>query len=231
MSRIGKFLMSTALVMMALAVVRADSMETFMHTTPTQAVPFTDPFSLPEFNTSLGTLDSVTLTIDATGTADVRVLNIGPSSETFTDATATTPVTLTGPGPVSTSVSLSAGPISGTALPFFPSFFVNDFPGLAASASGFVDVPTADFGMYEGTGSMMVTVTVDASNGSYAGTGPSTLLFGGSASAGAVTTITYDFTPSTTPPPPPIPEPATMSMVGGAMFGLVSFLKRRQTVK
>jgi hypothetical protein len=215
MMRAGKFLLSIAGAMMALAVARADIIETFSHTTPTSAVPFTDVFLLPGFDTSLGVLDTITLTLETSGTAEVDVLNLTGSPQAFTGAKAVIPVTLTGPGGVSTAASLSAGPESGVAAPGS-----NAFPGLPASASNSVGVLPADFSLYEGSGPI-VSVTIDAGSGTYSGSAVPGVFFGGSTTADAITTIDYAYSPSTT-----IPEPATMSLFVGTLLGISFVLKK-----
>jgi len=216
MTKIGKFLGGCAAALLALAVARADTIETFTHTTATTTVPFTDTFLLPGFDTSLGTLDDITITLDATGTAEVDVMNGTASPLSFTGATAKIPVSLTGPGPTSTSVTLSAGPTSGTAAPGF-----NAFPGLLASATNSVMVIPADFSLFEGLG-LIVSVNVNAGSGTYSGISEPGLFFGGSSTAGAVTTIAYSFLPASTS----VPEPATVSLFGGALLGIGYLLKK-----
>jgi hypothetical protein len=208
--------MSIAWMMGAFGVARADTIKTFSQPMPTSSVPFTYTFPLPGFNTSLGTLDAITLALKTTGTVEVDVENLNFSPESFTNATASIPITLTGPAGVTTTVDLSAGPLSGTAAPFF-----NAFPGLVASATGSVSVLPADFVDYEGLG-LIGSVSIDATPGTYLGNSASNVSFGGSATASAVATVSYAYDPSSST----IPEPATMSLLGGALLGISFFLKR-----
>jgi hypothetical protein len=194
----AKFLMAIAWMMGASGVARANTIETLSHTTPTQSVPRMDTFLLDGFNTSLGTLDAITLTLDATGTAEVDVFNSLGSPESFANASAKIP-------------------ISGTAV----SFGVNAFPGLLGSANNSVSVLAADFVDYEGLG-LIVSVKIDAGRGTYGGSANPGVYFGGSSTAGAVTTVSYMHDPWTTR----IPEPATMSLLGGALLGISFVLKR-----
>ena len=217
MTKTGKFLVSTAAALLVVAVARADTIETFTHTTATTAVPFSDPFLLPGFDTSLGTLDGITITLDANGTAEVDVINTTGTSQSFHNATATIPVGLTGPGSTSTSVTLSAGPTSGTAAPG-----LDAFPGLPASATNTIVVSPADFALYEGLG-LIVSVDVTANSGTYGGTAPTGVFFGGSSSVGAVTSIAYSYLPASTPS---VPEPASVSLFGGALLGIGYLLKK-----
>jgi hypothetical protein len=212
----AKFVLAFAWIMGASGAARADTIETFKYTTPTKSVPFTDTFLLDGFDTSLGTLDAITLTLDTKGTVEVDVINLTGLPQSFTNASAIIPITLTGPAAVTTTVNLTAGPFIGTAAPFS-----NAFPDLRASATSFVSVLPADFGFYEGLG-LIVSVAIDAGSGTYSGTAAPDVFFGGSSTADAVTTVSYAYTPSTTM----IPEPATMSLFGGALLGISFFLKR-----
>ncbi len=217
MNRIGRFLAGTAAGLLALTAARADTIETFTNTIAPTSVPFSDTFSLSGFDTALGTLDAITITLDATGSADVVVDNSTSSSQSFSDANATIPVSLTGPGGLTTMVSLSAGPFSGTV----PATSIVSLPGSTASVTGTITVPSADFGLFEGVGPI-VSLDVNASSGTFSGTSSTGVFFGGSSTLGAVTSISYTFSPATTT----IPEPATVALFGGALLVMGSFLKR-----
>jgi hypothetical protein len=218
MIKTTKCLLGITSMMLSLAVVRADTIETFTHTTATSSVPFTDTFVLPGFDTSLGTLDSITITFESTGTAQVNVINIAITDESFSGAMAIIPVTLTGPGPVTSTIDLSAGPFSGSAAPGNTPII-----GSPQDVTNTVSVPSADFSLYEGVGPT-VSVVVDAGTGTYSGSGaPGKLFFGGTATAGALTTVEYAYAPSSMPT---VPEPASMTLLGGALLGICFCVKR-----
>ena len=190
----------------------------FSHTTPNSTTPFTDPFSLSKFDPALGTLTGILIDFSATEYATVSVFNFTGINQAFTNGTASVPLVLTSPsGPV--SVTAVAGPLAGTVAPGT----VASFPG----ATGTVIAPTlnvaaAMFGLYTGTGGTTLSFNVSGSNGTYSGSAAPGVFFGGSASAGGVTTITYNYTTALTS----TPEPATMSLFGSALFGL-SLMKLR----
>ena len=192
----------------------------FSHTTSTGAVPFTDNFTLQEFDTTLGTLTGITITLSDTATAEVDVFNSTSTAQGFTNATASIPLNLTGPASVSVNTTAVAGPIAGTANPG-----VNAFPGIPGTGSGSTNVASANFGSYEGVGTTFASFSVASSTGNFSGTSVPGVFFGGSATVGAVTTITYTYTPSTG-----TPEPSTMALLGSSLLG-VGFIARKRVKK
>ncbi len=217
MNRIGRLLASAAAGLLVLTAARADTIETFTNTIAPTSVPFSDTFSLPGFDIALGTLDAITITMDASGSADVVVVNLLSTTQSFSDANATIPVSLTGPGGLTTTVSLSAGPFSGTV----PGASMVSLPGSTGSVTGTITVPSADFSLFEGIGPI-VSLVVDASSGTFSGTASAGVFFGGSSTLGALTSISYGFSPAATT----IPEPATVALFGGALLVMGSFLKK-----
>jgi hypothetical protein len=217
MNRMGRLLAGAAAGLLALAAARADTIETFTNTIAPTSVPFSDTFSLPGFDSALGTLDAITITLDASGSADVVVDNTTSSSQSFSDANATIPVSLTGPGGLTTTVSLSAGPFSGTV----PPTTTVTLPGSPGSVTGTITVPSADFSLFEGMG-LIVGMDVNAGSGTFSGTSSPGVFFGGSSTLGALTSISYSFSPASTT----IPEPATVALFGGALLVMGSLLKK-----
>jgi hypothetical protein len=195
---------------------QADSVTYISTVVPDQSIPFSVPLTLPLFNPSLGTLTGVTLSVDATITADIQVVNINTSPMAFTNATASVPVTATGPGGATATVTAMAVVPSGTAAPG-----LNDFPGVAGSTSGVNPVSPADFSLYIGTGTFTGTLSVVAPTGTFSGSGPPGLFFGGTATAGGSIDVTYTFTPA-------VPEPSSMALLG---IGMVSLLSWRRVFK
>ena len=195
--------------------------QSFSHTTATGTAPFTDNFSLPAFNTALGTLTSIELNLSTSSTAEVDIFNNTGTSQAFTNATSAVPVAVGGPAGVSTSQSLVAGPLAGTA----PTGF-NAYKGITGTASTSAFVPAANFAAYEAPPSNSnLAFVFNGQNGAYSGTAAPGVLFGGNASVGGTTQIIYTYTVAT-PPTPSVPEPAAFTILGLGIAGL-SMVRRR----
>jgi hypothetical protein len=186
-------------------------------TAPTSSI--NDTFTFNTFNSSLGILGGVTLTLSTSITAEVDIFNSSGGNLAFTQAEASIPVTLTGPGPTIVNETATAGPFSGTATPGF-----NAFPGLTANASNTVAVPQADWGLYENPPSGLTgTLTATSASGSYSGSGSSDLFFGGSATAGGTITLTYLYQAAGS-----IPEPGTTTFLAAGVLGSLGMVIRRR---
>jgi hypothetical protein len=83
-------------------------------------------------------------------------------------------------------------------------------------------VLTSGLGAYEGLGVSNLNITIGAGQGQYSGSSVAGVSFGGSASAAATLEIIYNYHLQA------IPEPVTMSLVGGALIGLAAFARRRK---
>ena len=70
----------------------------YSHTDAHQAVPFIDNFTLPVYTPTLGnTLTSITISLSYSTTGEVNIFNTSSLDVTFTNATTSTPLTLTAP--------------------------------------------------------------------------------------------------------------------------------------
>jgi uncharacterized protein (TIGR03382 family) len=210
-----------ALVGIGLAVIGSADAQVIVQTftVPTgTAVPFSQNFTFNLFNTSLGTLDTVTVALSTSITAEVDVFNQTGSSQTITGATASIPVMLTAPAGISETATGVAGPVNGIAG-------VGDtaFQGLPASANQSLNVPLIDFSSYEGVGPLTGTLTAAATSGSYSGSATTGVFFGGSATAGATVTVTYLYQPAGT-----IPEPGATTFLAAGVLGSLGMVFRRR---
>jgi PEP-CTERM motif len=204
-----KTLALTAAIFGAMAVPANAGTKTLMETAtiPTAPTPFTYDFTLPAFDTALGTLTGVDLDITSTTTASVQVYNFAGASQTFSNATASIPLTVTGPAGLFVTATYSAGPFSGTAAPG-----LTTVPGTTGTASNSTSVPSTDFSHYEGSSPIALSYSADAPFGDYGGRGVPGVFFGGSAETGGTFTVVYSYTA--------VPEPATFAMMGLGFFGL-----------
>jgi hypothetical protein len=199
----------------------------------------TQNFLLPQFNTNLGTLLSVTLKFTASsvfnvtmqgdnsnfkakGTLGVEQIMTAPDSLELFDVTegTKTPSVSGGGYTVDPSGFLLLGTSTFTAnstkkgLPT---------PYSAISSvtltSGVDDISSYQFngsgGQFTVTYTSLQVFTGTTSNGNYSITG--------GAKDGSAVSVVYEYDDT---PPPSTPEPATMSLMGGALLGLVGLRKR-----
>jgi len=186
----------------------------YSHTTPTSAAPFTDNFTLQKFDTTLGALTGILINFSTATTAEVDVFNSTGVAQNFTNATAVVPLSLTGPAGATVNANATAGPISGVANTGF-----NAFTGITGNSSASLTILPGNFAAYSGIGTTTAAFSVVAGTGTFSGTSIPGVFFGGSATAGGSSSITYTYTTGT-------PEPATMGLLGSALLGL-GFLKFR----
>lgn len=172
---------------------------------------------VPQFDPSLGSLNSISVALSLEITPIAEVFNIGSSAETFT--TAFTDTTAGGAGPVTWTdpygqfgdANYSYTVPGGSASPG-----ANDFPGPSVAGSSTTTVPIADFPDYTGVGTYTLDYTVSGlinSGGSPGGD----LFYGGDRSLDGSATITYNYTA--------VPEPASMALI---MIGSTGLLARRR---
>lgn len=189
----------------------------FTATIPTGTVPFSRSVSLPTFDSTLGTLIGITLKVTNNTTAEVDVFNNTASSQTFTNGSASIPVTLTGLDSTSATASAIATIASGTVA----AGLIGKFPGITATSTGSQVVPAANFTQYETVGGLNATFTASAGNGTYSGVATPGVFFSGSAVSGGTAEIIYTYTAAS------VPEPATLGVLGFAAIGLAAAKRRR----
>jgi hypothetical protein len=181
--------------------------------------PFSESFTLAQFDPSLGTLTGVELSVGANSLANVEVYNPGSTTGNFTNAYATLVVTTTTAGSYMVTETLTAIQPSGSVAP--GSF--SGYSGLTATDSGSIDIPASAWSLYEGTGTVSPTF-VSQSNGQFGGTTADHLFFGGSAEAGGTATITYTYDPT----PTAVSEPRSLALLGTGLLALGIVVKRRR---
>ncbi len=194
----------------------------------------TQSVSLPQFNTSLGTLTGVDFSLYGGITGSGTMTNNGQANANIESYHATMDISLLAPG-----TQLPFDPDNSTALlTVSPQLFnINSpltlAPGETYSFGGNTPVTTSnsgtaslatDFQPYIGTGSLDYPLL--ASTGTDAITTGGDLQIVQNTLARAQATVTYTYDPAAPPPPAPVPEPASAALLGAGLLGL-GLLRRR----
>lgn len=182
-------------------------------------LPTVRSFSLPTFNSSLGTLTGVELIVSATATETVKVQNTDTTSAiTFTSATATTPVNLfesvAGHNiQLLTENFVATYDNGGADITIAKARIVNGqisarsvTSNAISASSSKSEVLAGDLSSFIGNGVLPVSFVEEFGPGSYSGIYPTGekdfIHFGGTISAGSTTEIIYTYTATA-----PVPEP------------------------
>lgn len=198
-------------------------------------------FSVGMFNTSLGTLDDIVITLTSYDSIQSQVVDVGgPAS--FQNAQASANITITGPDLTQTSGTLTTTPFSesigadssasldGKVLSDSSGSSVTYAYGPAAQSkvSTSSSVPVGDFGNYEVNGGGTLDYLLNASTaGTSSGYGSPGVFFGYVADTYGCLDITYDYTPSVVT----VPEPGTTvpGLVALAFCALIPLCSRQRT--
>jgi hypothetical protein len=164
--------------------------------------------SFHQFNTTMGTLTGVTITLNDYTSVVCQATNNTDSQESFSKFYYTGTVAVLGPDGTTTSTSLStSSDNSGNVTAF--SVITVDSTENASLTSGPTSVTSIS--SYEGSGAGTFNLTVTPNN-SFGGSGSAAV--GGYTSTYGSVTITYEYTPNV------VPEPASMAMVAIGLGGL-----------
>jgi hypothetical protein len=184
--------------------------ESVQYGSASSPLPMNSPetLSLPQFNTSLGTLTGVSIELSAYDTISSVVYNATGQSAAYSGATAVMTVKVTASlGSSDSDVLTTSG--TGIAGPFTSLSPIPPGPSVA----GWASIPTqtdtinpGNLGIFEGTGMLPITISAD-SVGSYSGTGGSSLFFGGIGYSYGTVEVDYSYDSQMVIP---IPEPNTL---------------------
>jgi hypothetical protein len=165
--------------------------------------------ALSDFDPALGILTGVTITLASNDYIESEVINVHvpSSSENYSGATATLPVTVTALDGLTTTANGVAGPFSGSVSG--PLGTIATAGTISKIVNTSANVAPGDLVLYEGA-AQTFAVNVLVSDGIYSGfsSGDSVAFFGSGNSYGTVG-VTYDYLP--------IPEPGTLAAGLGAL--------------
>jgi len=188
-------------------------------TIPLSSTPISDTFTFNLFNNALGALDSVTIALNSTVTAEVDIFNATAANQPYSNGTASIPITLNAPDGVTDTVTAVAGPVSGIAPPG-----ETEIKGLTTPANFSQTLPLGDFPAYEyPPGTSTGTVTITSTAGNYSGSAGAGVFFGGSAQVQGILTITYLYAPAGT-----VPEPGATTFFAAGVLGTLGMVLRRR---
>ena len=185
---------------------------------PTLDVNSTASLAFKEFDPSLGNLTDIQLKLVSNDEVESLVYNFSKRSGSFTEATATLPVTVTAPGGLSTTMTLVAGPASGS-VPAGSLVVAAIKTGAITSET---HVQPSDFSLYTGTGLHSFDISVMQGVGTYSGSSGALLYFGGNASSYGTFELTYTYSA--------VPEPGNVCAGLVALsLGLISVFRRKDS--
>ena len=187
--------------------------------------PFSSTFSLPLFDSTLGTLTGVSFSLLSNVTGSIDVINILSTPQAFTDAFARIPVKVTSSTLDATSVTATYITLlgSGTALSALSGTPVNSFTGPTGTASNSVNVLSADIAKYVGLGGGTALFTAATTGANFGGTSVPGVFFGGSAVADATFKIQYEYSPVSA-----VPVPAAALLFGSGLISLGAVWRRKR---
>jgi hypothetical protein len=171
--------------------------------------------TLPEFDSNLGTLQAVNLTLTSTINGSVSIFNLTGASQSFTNALASLTIGVTGPDGTAASVTPVVTVPFGTVNPG-----ETDFGPLSNVASSSVTASTLSSYEAVGGGSLSFAV-VSSSGGYYQGTSVPGVFFGGAVSSSGDVDVAYTFTPVR------VPDSLCTGGTLAVALGLLGLIRRR----
>jgi len=178
------------------------------------------------------TLTQVAVALDWAATGNITVYNFYSAAVPFNNAYASTLMTLTAGGTQVVGNGVAAtGPGSAACCNLVngPGVFIGQTNFTSLTGSGANSQNAANLSFFQGAGSGSFNASIQTNPPSPGGTSTdphaSSLAYSGTGQMGAIMTISYTFTQTAAP------EPATLTLMGGALLGLGVFVRRRRVAK
>ena len=203
--------------------------ESFNVSSPLQNLSAMGNFTLPDFDSTLGTLLSVDLTLTIKNTSTIVVFNTGSSPEGFANAMMSGFGTVTGPGGLTLNGSGQSLVASGIAQVGSNTYAPQATTTTSTSSTG--SVGSGSLGLWEDQTDGKVDLSYTKVSSTFSGTdlGGDNLLFGGKLSGSGQVSVQYTYLSGTDPVATPEPSAHLLSgLAAGVMAMLLIGRARRQ---
>lgn len=219
---------ATALLLTATATAQDTKTQTFSIGSPLQCLSSTGNFTLPDFDSSLGTLESINLTLTITNCSKIQVFNNSNQSVDFTNASLNLLGSVSGPGGTTLNTSVTASIPSGTAH-----LGLNCFPTTKNSTTVSSLLDPSLFSLWQDQDGNVVDLSYVKGDPTFAGTALGNgLFFGGEIKGYGKVTVEYTYLSGGNGSPIATPEPAGGYLSAIAAAGMMFMLfGRRKLLK
>jgi hypothetical protein len=182
------------------------------------SAPFSGTYSLPTFDTTLGTLTSVSLNLSSFDIVSAEIINFSNTPQSYGGASATLPITVTALDGLNTTSTGSAS--YGAGIANAGPFVITVLPGQATADTASATL-NSGFSDFETIGGQLFNLSIASGAGQYSiSDAPSSLAVSGAGTSYGTVSVQYNFTP--------VPEPTTLALAGLGGFATLLVARRRK---